>query len=197
MHYIHYITRIIYDISSTLYDVTFTVCVTSRDDCIYDIKHYMFMIYSLDMASCTVLWPHNHCVPSQPLCLILYSVYFWHYTQCTNFMKRSECMSSQPLYVWHHMHYIWHHINSLWLHTIVVITLHPLHSWHHTPNIWHNTYGNMNIISAIWPTIYNYIHCICVINPRVSVITHPLSVWHHTHYTCDIIFSMLAITTTV
>ena len=99
MHYIHYITGIIYDISSTLYDVTFTMCVTAHNDSIYDIKHSMFMTYSLYMASCTVLWPHNHCVPSQPLCLTLPTVYFWHYTQCINFMKRSECMSSQPLYV--------------------------------------------------------------------------------------------------
>ena len=96
-HYIHYITRIVYDILSTLYDVTFTTCVTSPNDSIYVIKHYMFMTYSLVMASCTVLWPHNHCVPSQPLCLTLHSVYFWHYTQCTDFMKRSECMSSQSL----------------------------------------------------------------------------------------------------
>ena len=50
--------------------------VTSHNDPIYGIKHYMFMLYSLDMASGTVLWPQNHCVPSQPLCLILHSVYF-------------------------------------------------------------------------------------------------------------------------
>ena len=30
--------------------------------------------------------------------------------------------------------------------------------------------------------IYHYIHCICVIKPRVSVIPHPLSVFHHTLY---------------
>ena len=155
MQYIHSMTCIIYDISSTLYDVTFTMCVTSHNDPIYGIKHYMVMLYSLDMASGTELWPKNHCVPSQPLCLTLHSMYFWHYTKCTNFLKRSECMSSQLLYVWHHMQYIWHHIHSLWLHTFEYITLHPLHSWHHTPNIWHNTYGNTNIISAICASISN------------------------------------------
>ena len=55
MHYIRYITRIIYVISSTLYDVTFNMCVTSHNDSLYDIKHYIFMTYSLDMASRTVL----------------------------------------------------------------------------------------------------------------------------------------------
>ena len=55
MHYIHYIPHIIHDISSSLYDVTFTMCVTSPNDSIYDIKHYMFMTFSLYMASRTVL----------------------------------------------------------------------------------------------------------------------------------------------
>ena len=54
-HYIHYIACIIYNISSTLYDVTFTMCVTSHNNSIYDIKHYMFMIYSLDIVSHTGL----------------------------------------------------------------------------------------------------------------------------------------------
>ena len=133
-HDTHYIWHLIYSVWCHI-----TMCVTSHNDPIYGIKLYMFMLYSHDIASGTVLWPQNHCVPSQPLCLTLHSMYFWHYTQCTNFLKRSECMSSQTLYVWHHMHYIWHHIHSLWLHTIVVITVHPLHSGYHTPNIWHNT----------------------------------------------------------
>ena len=76
MHYIHSITCIIYEISSTLYDVTSTMCVTYTMTPIYGINHYMFMIYSLDMASGTVLWVHNHCVPSQPLCLTLHSIFF-------------------------------------------------------------------------------------------------------------------------
>ena len=60
----------------TLYMTSHLLCmmshslfVTSHNDPIYGIKHYMFMLYSLDMASGTVLWPQNHCVPSQPLCL--------------------------------------------------------------------------------------------------------------------------------
>ena len=44
------------------------------------------------------------------------------------------------------------------------MTSHALYSWHHSLYIWH------------------YIHCICVIKARVSIIPHPLSVWHHTHY---------------
>ena len=49
-----YITCIIYGISSTLYDVTFTMCVTSHNDSICDIKHSMFVTYSF-------IWHHAEC----------------------------------------------------------------------------------------------------------------------------------------
>ena len=98
MHYTHYITCIIYDISSTLYNVTFTMCVTSHSDSIYDIKQYMFMTYSFVMASCTVLWPHSHCVYSQPLCLTLHSMYFD--------IKHIVPMLWKEVYVCHHSLYI-------------------------------------------------------------------------------------------
>ena len=169
MHYIHYITRIIYDISSTLYDVTFTMCVTSHNDSIYDIKQYMFMTYSFDMASCTVLWPHSHCVPSQPLCLTLDSMYFSHYTHCTNVMKRSVCMSSQPLYVWHHMHYIWHHIHSLLYHPMLWHS-HTLYSCHHTQDTCHR-------IHCCWALTYNILN-----------IAHLQYTFSQSHYMYDIIW---------
>ena len=73
MHYIQYITHIIYDNSSPLYDVTFTICVTSHNVSIYDIKPYMFMTYSLYMASHTVKWPHT--------IVCLHSHNAWYYTQ--------------------------------------------------------------------------------------------------------------------
>ena len=119
----------IFIISHTLYMISHLLCMMSYSLCVLHhtmtlsmTSNTMFMTYALDMASRTVLWPHIHCVPSQPLCLTLHSVYFWHDTQCTNFMKRSECISSQPLHVWPHMHYIWHHIHSLWHHTTLFMT---------------------------------------------------------------------------
>ena len=185
----------LYMTSHLLCMMSHSLFVTSHNEPIYGIKHYMFMLYSLDMASGTVLWPQNHYVPSQPLCLALHSMYFWHYTQCTNFLKRSECMSSQPLYVWHHMQYIWHHIHSLWRHTIEVIPLHPLHAWHRTPNIWHNTYGNTNVISDICPNISNTTSTVSVSSNPAYQLYHTHTLYDITHYTCDIIFSMHAITT--
>ena len=61
LYHMHYIWHLIYSVW----------CHTHYMCYIYDIKHYMFMTYSLDMASRTLIWPHNHCVPSQPLCLSL------------------------------------------------------------------------------------------------------------------------------
>ena len=88
-------------------------------------------------------------------------------------------MTSHRLYVCHHMHFTQRHIHSLWLHTIVVITLYPLYSWHHTPFIWHHRHGNTNIISAIWHPISNT-------TSTVSVSSNPGHHLHHTHSLYDI-----------
>ena len=61
MHYFHYVTRIIYDISSTLYDVTFTMCVTSHNASIYDIKHYVYDIFSAYGITPSVMATHPLC----------------------------------------------------------------------------------------------------------------------------------------
>ena len=139
--YPHFMTKslTIYDITCTmfitthaLYMASHLLCMMSHSLCvlhhtmIIDLWHQTLYVYEIFiyMASHTVLWPHNHCVPSQPLCSTLQTVYYRHYSQCTNFMKRSECMSSQPLYVLPHMHYIWHHIHSLWHHTTLWLQVH-------------------------------------------------------------------------
>ena len=179
MHYIHYITRIIYDISSTLYDITFTMCVTSHNDSLYDIKPYMFMTYSLDMASHRVLWPHNYCVPSQPLCLRLHSVYFWHYTQCSKFMKKSECMSSRPIYVWHHMHYIWHHLHALWHHTTLFMMSSPLYLTSHSL-----------YLTSRPLYLCHHTHSLNDITATLCMISHTVYIWHPIHNIYDIISTM-------
>ena len=179
MHYIHYITCIIYEISSTLYDVTFTMCVTSHSDYIYDIKHSMLMTYSLYMESHMVLWPHNHCVPSQPLCLTLHSVCIWHYTQCINFMKRSKCMSSHPLYLWHHTHHIWHHIHSLWHRTTLFMMSSPIYL---------TSYPLYLISCPLY--LCNHTHTLNDITAALCMISHTVYMWHPIHYIYDIISTM-------
>ena len=144
-----------------IHDITCTICVTSHNACISDITQTMFKTYPLYLASHTVLWQHNHCVTSQPLCLTSHPLYLCHHTECINFIEPSVCMTLQPLYVWHHMHYIWHHIHSLGHHTTLCMTSSPLY-----------------LTSC---------PLICVITPILSMISQPLYVWYHIQYICDII----------
>ena len=162
IHYVCYITQWFYLWHQTL-------------------NEYDIFIYTV---SRTVLWPHNHCVPSQPLCLTLHSVCFRHYTQCTNFMKRSECMSSQHLYVWHHTHYIWHHIHSLWHHTTLFMTSSPLCLTSHPVYLTsHPLY------------LCNQTHSTNDVTDTVCMISHTVYMWHPIHYIYDIISSMYDNTT--
>ena len=101
-------------------------------------------------------------------------------------------MISEQLYVWHHTHFIYdifctiHNVTStLWVHTIVVTSLHPLHSWHHTHHTLcktSHTWQHKSYICHLTLYIWQYIHCICVVKPSVSILLHPLSVWHYTLY---------------
>ena len=129
MPFIDDITCTIFDMSSNVYDITLTICVTSHNACISDITHSIFMIYTLYMASHTVLWLHNHCVTSQPLCIISHTLYMsshtvdqFYQTQCmyditptmsmtsyADFLymtSHPRFMTSHTLYLWHHSHYI-------------------------------------------------------------------------------------------
>ena len=111
---------------------------------------------------------------SLPLYLKWHPPYLCHHKDSIDGLRTTVCMASHPLYACHLMHSAQRHIHSLWLHTVVVITLHPLHSWHHTPYIWHHTHGSTNVISAIWPTIYNT-------TSTVSVSSNPGYQLYHNH----------------
>ena len=177
IHFIHDITCTIYDMSSTEYDITITICVTSHNTCISDNTHSIFMTYPLYMALYRVLWQRNHFVTSQPLCLMSHPPYLCHHTQTINFIKPSVCMTSQPLYVWHHVHYIWHHIHSLGHHTTLCITSSPLY------------------LTSQLLYLCHHIHTVDDITATIGVTPHPVYLWHHIHYFCDIISTKYDITT--
>ena len=74
-HHMHDIWHVIYCLWYHIhYMCDITQCLIS------DITHSMFMTYPLYMASHTVLWQHNHCVTSQPLCLTSLPQYLCHNT---------------------------------------------------------------------------------------------------------------------
>ena len=177
MPFIDDITCTIYDMSSTVYDSTFTICVTLHNACISDITHSRFMAYPRYIASHTVLWQHNHCVTSQPLCLKSHPLYLCHHTQWINFIKPSVCMTSQPLCVWHHMHYLWHHIHSLGHHTTLCMTSDPLY------------------LTSLPLYLCHHTHPINDITATVCMTSHPVYPWHHIYYIYDIISTKYDITT--
>ena len=169
MPFIDDITCTIYDMASSVYNITFTICVTSHNACISDIIHSMFMTYPLYMASHKVLWPHNNCVTSQPLCLSSQLLYLCHHTQWINFIKSSVCMTSQSLCVWHHMQYMWHHMHNLGCHITLCMTSGPLYLTSVSVHLCHHS----NPIDDITATI--------------CMTSCPVYVWHHFRYTYDII----------
>ena len=88
------------------------------------------------------------------------------------------------------MHSTQGHIHTLWLHTMVVITLHPLHLWHHTPYIWHHTHGNTNVISAIWPAISNTTFTVSMTSKRGYQLYHNDSLYDITQTICVTSYSV-------
>ena len=177
MPFIDDITCTTHDMPSTVYDITFTLCVTSHNACISDITHSMFMIYPLYMASHTVLWQHKNCVTSQPLCLTSHPQYLCHHTHWKNFIKPCVCMTSQPLCVWHHIHYMWHHIHNLGHHTTLCMTSGPLY------------------LPSLALYLCHHTHPIDDITATICMTSHPVYLWHHIHYIYDIISTKYGITT--
>ena len=153
--------------------------------------HFMTSNNIIYHITCTVF------MTSPPLYLKWHPTILCHHNNSIDGLRPTLRMASHPLYVRQLMHSTQCKIHSLWLHTVVVITLHPLYSWHHTPYIWHHTHGNTNVISALWPTISNTTSTVSVSSNPGYHLHHTQSVWHHTHYMYDIIFCMHALTTTV
>ena len=71
MHYIHYITCIIYDISSTLYDVT-SLCVLHHTMTLSMISNPIWLWH---------IWHHTQCYDHTTI-VCLHRHYAWHYPQC-------------------------------------------------------------------------------------------------------------------
>ena len=179
LNHTHYIWHLIYSI---WYHIHYACYITQW---LY-LWHQTIYVYNIFIWSGITHSVMNTqpCVPSQPLCLTLHSVYFWHYRQCTNFMKRSECMSSQPLYIWHHMHNIWHHIHSLWHHTTLFMTSSPLYLTSHPL-----------YLTSCPLYLWNHTHSLHDITASLCMISHTVYMWYPIHYIYDIISTIYDNTT--
>ena len=125
-----------------------------------------------------------------PLYLKWHPPYLCHHNDSIHGLRPTLCMTSHPLYVSQLIHSTQLHIHSLWLHTIVVITLHPLNSWHHTPYIWHHTHGNTNVISAIWPAMSNTTSAVSVSSQTGYHLYHNQSLYDITQTICVTSYSV-------
>ena len=180
-------TLSIYDITCTLFITSHALYMTSHLLCM--MSHSLCLLLhtmTLPMTSNTIslwhihlIWHHAQCYEKTAI-VCLHSHYAWHYTQCMfDILWPTVYMTTHPFYACHLMQSTEHHTSSLWLHTIVIITLYPLNSWHQTPYIWHHTLGNTNDISAIWNTIFNT-------TSTVSVSSNPGYQLYHNHFLYDI-----------
>ena len=163
LHYIHYITHIIYDISSTLYDVTFTMCVTSHNDSLYDIKPYLFMTYSLDLALHSV-------VMTQPLCAF------------------TATMPEITLSVFLTLHRMYQLYKKKWMYVItayICITPYALHM-----TLPPGFMASHHFIYDVKSTISNITFTLSDNTSTVSMSSHPLSQWYHSHPMYDITYSI-------
>ena len=92
MHYIHYLTCIIYDISTTLYDVTFPMCVTSHNGSIYDIKHYVYDIFTWYGITHSVMTTRPLCAFTAIMPDITLSVLLTWHTMYQFYEKKWMCV---------------------------------------------------------------------------------------------------------
>ena len=129
------------------------------------------------MASHTVLWQHNNCVTSQPLCLTSYPQYLCHHTHWINFIKTSVCMTSQPICVWHCIHYMWHHVHNLGHHTTLCMTSGTLY------------------LTSVRLYLCHHTHPIIDITATICITSHPVYLWHHIPSIYDITSTKYDITT--
>ena len=158
-----------------IYDIARTICLTS--DTLYKVSHPPFMtsrhiIYDI---TCTVF------MSSLPRYLTLPPQYLCPHNPSKYDLWTTVCMTS------HHFIYdilctIYNITFTLWVHTIVVTTLHPLYSWHHTQYRTSHKWQQNSYICHLTLYIWHYINCNCVIKPSVSVVLHPLALRHYTIY---------------
>ena len=121
------------------------------------------------------------------------TLYIWSLKNCMY-----DITSTYILHFMYHTYVTIHNVTStLWVHTIVVTTLHPLHSWHHTHYMWHHTHDNTKVISAFSPSISDTTSTVSVSSNPVYKLYYTNSLYDITPYMYDITFSMHDVTWTL
>ena len=115
-HHIHNIP----DITPTVYDITYTLLVTSQPLKLWQDTYYVFdiilSVYDISYGE----WM------TQRLYLTCNPMYLCNQTHLIDVITHYVHMKRHPLHAWHHRHFIWHHIHSCWQHTILCMSWHTL-----------------------------------------------------------------------
>ena len=145
--------------SSTVYDITFTLCVTSHNACISDITHSVYDISILFGITQSVMTTQPLCIFTATMSDITPTVSVSSHPS-GSILSYRLCVTSQIICVWHHMHYMWHHIHNLGNHTSLCMKSGPLYMTSLPLFLCHHT--------------------------TLSMILQTLYVWPHIQYICDI-----------
>ena len=119
-------------------------------------------------------------------------LHWWSQTNCMYDFTPTLHMPSYALYTTSYPLSMTSHHCSYHIMSTAFMTLHTLYMTSHT---WQYIHTWLYLPSD---PLYLTLHPLYLCHQTQGITyTTPLPVWHHTHYTCDILFSMHAITTTV
>ena len=156
LHHTHYIWHL-----STLYDVTFTMCVTS-------------LYITICLWFIHFIWHHAQCYDNKTI-VCLHSHYACHYTQCIfDITQMYQFYEKKQMYVI---------TASICMTTYALhMTSHPFFKPSH-----HFIYDVKSTISNITSTVSDLASTVSVITPTLSMISQPAYVLYHIQCTCDIL----------
>ena len=178
LHHIH----TIHDITPTVYDMTYTLLVTSQPLLLLQDTYYVFdIIHSVYDIS------HGEWMRTQRLYLTWYTLHLCNQTHLIDDITPYIHMKTHPLHAWYHRHFMWHHIYSCWQHTIVCISGHTLCLWNNMhyicchPYCVHNYSSSIPGLKAITTAIASTLY---VITPSQSKSSHLLCNTSQVAYVC-------------
>ena len=131
--------------------------------------------------------------------------YIWNGLYLICVITTTLLLVSDQLYVWHHNHFTFailctlHNVTSTLYDFTPLYLSHYIHCIHDiTHPIYDITHMAIETLYLLSDQLYLTLHPLYLCHQtHISVIPHPLSICHHTHYTCDIVFSIHAITTNI
>ena len=204
---IHDIRYPLYNITSTVYDISTPIPMTWHP--LYLCHHTQFVFFikpSIHMTSQPLyIWHHMHYIwhhihslghhttlflTSHPLYLTSCPLYLSYHTHPIDDITATICMISHPVYVWHHIH-----ISMTWYplcmtsQNCVFMTPHSAYVWYHLhyrERHIHSITQNHSIYD-VTSTSGMTSHPLYLCDHNLSKDIIPTFVWHQTHYICDII----------